>query len=68
MNAKSVKSVLKTVLPLLLGLIIVWAMYRNTDMGELWQIVQSANFGIIAASLILDFWETLVRGLRWELL
>jgi len=62
MNAKSVKSVLKTVLPLLLGLIIVWAMYRNTDMGELWQIVQSANFGIIAASLILDFWETLSGG------
>jgi len=27
-------------------------MYRNTDLGELWQIVQSANFGIIAASLI----------------
>lgn len=67
MNAESVKSVLKTVLSLLLGLIIIWAMYRNTDLGELWQIVQSANFGIIAASLIFGLLGNTIRGLRWEL-
>ncbi len=67
MNAKSVKNVLKTVLPLLLGLIIIWAMYRNTDLGELWQIVESANFGIIAASLIFGLLGNTLRGLRWEL-
>jgi len=68
MNAESVKSVLKTVLSLLLGLIIIWAMYRNTDLGELWQIVQSANFGIIAASLIFGLLGNTIRGLRWELI
>ncbi len=66
-NAESLKSVLKTVLSLLLGLLIIWVMYRNTDLGELWQIVQSANFGIIAASLIFGFLGNLLRGLRWEL-
>lgn len=67
MNAESGKSVLKTVLSLLLGLLIIWAMYRNTDLGELWQIVQSANFGIIAASLIFGLLGNTIRGLRWEL-
>jgi len=67
MNAESVKSVLKTVLPLLLGLIIIWAMYRNTNLGELWEIVQSANFGIIGASLIFGLLGNTLRGLRWEL-
>jgi hypothetical protein len=66
-NTESVKSVLKTVLSLLLGLLIIWAMYRNTDMGELWVIVQSANFGIIAASLLFGLLGNALRGLRWEL-
>lgn len=66
-NAESVKSVLKTVLSLLLGLLIIWAMYRNTDMGELWVIAKSANFGIIAASLIFGLLGNTLRGLRWEL-
>jgi hypothetical protein len=42
-------------------------MYRNTDLGELWQIVESANFGIIAASLIFGLLGNTLRGLRWEL-
>ncbi|MEN6589120.1 MAG: lysylphosphatidylglycerol synthase transmembrane domain-containing protein [Proteiniphilum sp.] len=67
MNAESAKSVMKTVLSLLLGLLIIWAMYRNTDMGELWQIMQSANFGIIGASLIFGLLGNTIRGLRWEL-
>lgn len=66
-NAESVKSVLKTLLSLLLGLFIIWVMYRNTDMGDLWEIVRSANFGIIAASLIFGLIGNYVRGLRWEL-
>lgn len=66
-NAESVKSVLKTVLSLFLGLLIIWAMYRNTDMGELWEIVQSANFGVIAVSLVFGLLGNTIRGLRWEL-
>ena len=63
----SLKSLLKTVLSLLLGLFIMWAMYRNTDMGELWVITKSANFWIIAFSLIFGLIGNVLRGLRWEL-
>lgn len=67
-NSESVKSLLKTVISLLLGLVIIWAMYRNTDMGgELWQIVKSANLGIIGLSLIFGLIGNTLRGLRWEL-
>jgi uncharacterized protein (TIRG00374 family) len=42
-------------------------MYRNTDMGELWSIIKSANIGVIASSLIFGLIGNYIRGLRWEL-
>ncbi len=66
-TAASLKSLLKTVLSLLLGLFIMWAMYRDTNMGELWEITRSANFWIIAFSLIFGLIGNILRGLRWEL-
>ncbi len=63
----SVKSLLKTLFSLSLGLLIIWAMYRNTDMGELWHIIKSANIGVILASLIFGLIGNTIRGLRWEL-
>lgn len=68
MNSKSVKNVLKTVLSLALGAVIVWALYRETNIKELWEIVKSANFGIIAFSLLFGLLGNILRGLRWELL
>lgn len=67
MNSNSVKSLLKTLFSLSLGLLIVWAMYRNTDVRELWTIFQSANMGVIASSLIFGLIGNYIRGLRWEL-
>lgn len=66
-NSESVKSLLKTLFSLSLGLLIIWAMYRNTDMRELWQIIKSANIGVIASSLIFGVIGNTIRGLRWEL-
>lgn len=63
----SVKSLLKTLFSLSLGILIIWAMYRNTDMGELWHIIKSANIGVILASLIFGLIGNTIRGLRWEL-
>jgi len=42
-------------------------MYRDTNMGELWQIVKSSNIGVIASSLIFGLIGNIIRGLRWEL-
>ena len=67
MKSESVKNIIKTLLSLLLGLIIIWAMYRNSDLGELWSIVETANFRIIAVSLIFGLIGNVLRGLRWEL-
>jgi uncharacterized protein (TIRG00374 family) len=66
-NAEFAKNLLKTLLSLLLGLFIIWAMYRDTDIGELWQITKSAHFGIIAFSLLFGLIGNILRGLRWEL-
>jgi len=67
MKSESAKNILKILLSLMLGLVIIWAMYRNSDLGELWNIVESANFGIIAVSLIFGLIGNILRGLRWEL-
>lgn len=61
------KNVLKTLLSLLLGLLIIWAMYRNTNLSELWEIARSANFLIIGSSLVFGLIGNIIRGLRWEL-
>ncbi|HBK30247.1 MAG TPA: TIGR00374 family protein [Porphyromonadaceae bacterium] len=68
MNKKSIKNIFKTLLSLLLGLAIIWLLYRKTDMQELWSIVKSAHFEIIAFSLIFGLAGNILRGLRWELL
>src|SRR5690606_26985913 len=67
MKSESAKNILKTLLSLVLGLLIIWAMYRNSDLGELWDIIETANFGIIGVSLIFGLIGNLLRGLRWEL-
>ncbi len=67
MNSKSVKNVLKTLFSLVLGLVIVWMLYRETDMNELWKIAKSANFGIILFSLVFGLLGNILRALRWEL-
>lgn len=68
MNSKSVKNILKTLLSLALGLIILWVLYRKTDIGELWEIIKTAKFGFIAISLLFGLIGNIFRGLRWELL
>jgi len=66
-NKDSFKSLLKILFSLSLGLLIFWAMYRNTDIKELWAIIKSANIGIIILSLIFGLIGNTIRGLRWEL-
>ncbi|MGI6073975.1 MAG: lysylphosphatidylglycerol synthase transmembrane domain-containing protein [Fermentimonas sp.] len=67
MNSKFLKSLAKILLSLFIGLLIIWAMYRNTDINELWLIAKSAKFEIIAFSLVFGFVGNIIRGLRWEL-
>lgn len=66
MNSKSLKDILKTVLSLAMGLLIVWLLYRNTDVNTLWGIVKNAHLELILISLIFGLIGNIIRGLRWE--
>lgn len=61
------KKVAKTVFPLIIGVIVLWLLYKDTDMAELWQITKSANYWIIAYSLLFGVGANIFRALRWEL-
>ncbi|MGI6048536.1 MAG: lysylphosphatidylglycerol synthase transmembrane domain-containing protein [Petrimonas sp.] len=67
MNSKRIQDILKTVLSLALGIAIFWLLYRKTSLKEVWEIVKSAHFGIIASSLIFGLLGNYFRALRWEL-
>jgi uncharacterized protein (TIRG00374 family) len=66
-NLNVSKKVLKTLFPLVLGMLVLWLLYKDTDMAELWQITKSANFTIIAYSLLFGLAGNIFRALRWEL-
>lgn len=66
-KSQVVRKVVKTLFPLLLGGVVLWLLYRGTDLGELWRITKSANFTIIAYSLLFGLGGNIFRALRWEL-
>ncbi len=55
-------------LPLVLGIIILYFLYKGTDFNTLWADIQNANWGILTFSLIFGLSGNIIRGLRWELL
>jgi len=67
MNSKTAKDILKTLITFLLGIGILWVLYRKTDFNELWEIIKGVNFKIIAGSLIFGLIGNVLRGLRWGL-
>ncbi|NLZ94339.1 MAG: flippase-like domain-containing protein [Bacteroidales bacterium] len=67
MNLKSLKRVVKTLFPLILGVLVLWLLYKDTNLGELWRLTKSANFYIIGYSLLFGLGGNIFRALRWEL-
>ncbi|HZJ80089.1 MAG TPA: lysylphosphatidylglycerol synthase transmembrane domain-containing protein [Dysgonamonadaceae bacterium] len=64
---KGLKKVAKTLFPLILGIVVLWLLYKDTDLAELWRLTKSANFAIIAYSLLFGLAGNIFRALRWEL-
>lgn len=58
----------KVILPLVLGILILYFLFRNTDFNKMWQILRDANFGILAFSLIFGAFANYLRAMRWKLL
>lgn len=66
---KRLNRTLKILVPLALGLLILWLLYRNMDTDALLATLRSdANFGIIFCAALFGTIGNTVRGLRWQML
>ena len=59
---------LKITIPLLLGIIILYFLYKGTDFKELWATIRTVNWGILSLSLLFGLSGNIIRGLRWNLI
>ena len=65
----TLKSILWVILPLLLGGLGFYTLYRDTDWGELAETLRTGvDYPVLLFSLLFGLMSNLCRGLRWELL
>ncbi|MDP0530717.1 flippase-like domain-containing protein [Porphyromonas gingivalis] len=63
------KSVAKVIIPLAIGGLLLWLVYRKMDFSAIGKIVRDGvNYCIIAFSLLFGLAANCIRGLRWQLL
>lgn len=58
---------IKVVLPLALGIIIIYYLFKDIDFNEVWAIVKKANWAILLFSLLFGLLGNTIRGYRWQL-
>lgn len=61
-------ALVKFVLPLALGIVIIYYLLKDINMDELWATLQNANWAILLFSLVFGLLGNTIRGYRWELL
>ena len=66
--AKPLSKFLRIFIPLILGIIILYFLYRQTNFHELWRDIKGANWGILSFSLIFGLMGNVFRGIRWKLI
>ena len=67
-NKNYLKKILKTVIPLFLGLFVFWLIYRQLNFKEIISNLREANYWIIALSLPFGLFGNIIRAYRWDLL
>ena len=60
-------TLIKVVLPLALGVFIIYYLFKDIDFYQVWSIVKGANRAILLSSLIFGLLGNTIRGYRWEL-
>ena len=66
---KFAQTLIKVFLPLSLGIILLWYLYRNQDISEIMLIIKKGvRYDIILLSLIFGLMGNVIRGLRWCIL
>lgn len=58
---------IKLVLPLALGIVILYFLFKDIDFKEVWAILKEANWGILLISLPFGLLGNSIRGYRWKL-
>jgi uncharacterized protein (TIRG00374 family) len=66
--ANPLRKMIKIFIPLILGIVILFFLYRNTNFNDLWHIIKGAHWGILSFSLIFGLMGNVFRGVRWNLL
>lgn len=60
-------TLIKVVLPLALGVFIIYYLFKDIDFYQVWNIVKGANWAILLSSLVFGLLGNTIRGYRWEL-
>ena len=60
-------NLIKVVLPLGLGIAIIYYLISKIDPSQLWEILKDANWGILLFSLLFGLLGNTIRGYRWAL-
>lgn len=68
-SLSTIKSVARFALPILLGVALLWWLYKDVDWDDVQSILQhQLDYGVLALSLLFGLFANVVRGLRWHLL
>ena len=63
------RKIIQILLPLALGIILLWYLYRNQDIGEMMNVMKKGvRYDILLFSLIFGLFGNMFRGFRWALL
>lgn len=66
---KKIQSIFKILIPLLIGFLLLWLIYRNQDPKAVVKALKSdVNYWWIGLSLLIGLASNVFRGLRWQLL
>lgn len=63
-----ISQIITIVLPLALGIAIIYFLIRDINLAELWNILKDANWAILLFSLLFGLLGNTIRGYRWRLL
>ncbi|MDR2679337.1 MAG: flippase-like domain-containing protein, partial [Tannerella sp.] len=70
MNFRQIfRKIIQILLPLALGIILLWFLYRNQDLSNIMRVAKKGvRYDILLFSLIFGLAANTVRGLRWSML
>ena len=60
--------IVKYVLPLMLGVLILYFLFRDVKFNDVWVILKDANYLVLAFSLLFGLLGNTIRGYRWALM